>query len=151
MRRQQASLDEGKLAIEFVSAQTGAPAAGGAQIAQEILLEIDAQGQPVETDGPAREADIVARLDAIQVLEEETAACETVLLIVLRLKQLQGTPGKIGIGGFATALAKPRPEALNAFPSIAYGQVRVARGPGIGQRFGCVLLKQAVAARGQVI
>jgi hypothetical protein len=46
-------------------------------------LQVDVEGLPDQADGASGEADVVARLDAVQILEEEAAAGEAVLLIVL--------------------------------------------------------------------
>ena len=63
-----------------------APALHGLEIAQEILLEINAQGLPEQTDGAAGKGNIVARLDAVQVFKEETATGEAILQVILRFQ-----------------------------------------------------------------
>lgn len=89
----------------------------GAQVVDEVCLEIDVYGLPGQADRAAREGDIVARLDTVKVLEEETAAGEAALLVVLRLQQQQRALDQ----QWMVCFAMPRPEFIYRLPAVEDG------------------------------
>src|SRR5579885_596189 len=149
--RQQARLYNGQLPVEVGASAARAPASGGGEIAQEIALEIDAKRLPGEADSTAREGNIVARLDTIQVLKEEATTRKAALLVVLRFEQEMRAPHKPRIIRLSLLLAVARPEIFLLHPAIAQSKVIIARRPRIGQRLARVLLEQAITLLGQVI
>ncbi len=69
------------------------PAARRAQIRQKFGLQVDARCLPGQTDGSPGKGDVVSRLDAVQILEEEAAARKHGLAVILRFEQL---PDRLG-------------------------------------------------------
>src|SRR5437588_11169707 len=102
------------------------PAFHGAQVVDEFRLQVDAEALPDQADGAAGEGDVVARLDAIQVLEEEATAGEAILLIVLRFEQLQRVLGDLCISWRISHFSMPRPEPLWRLPAISQAVVVIA-------------------------
>ena len=75
-----------QVAIEVGAGTTRAPATRLRQIRQEFGLQVSMRRLPGQADGPPGEGDIVARLDAIQILEEEAATGEHRLGLVFSLQ-----------------------------------------------------------------
>src|SRR5580765_6880879 len=60
------------------------------QVRQELGLQISMRRLPGEADGSASERNVVARLDPLEILEEEAATGKHRLAVILRIEQLLG-------------------------------------------------------------
>jgi hypothetical protein len=112
LRGQQSLSYNGQLSVQISPSRLCAPTFRGSQVSEEIALKINAKRLPEETDGSACKGDIIARLNAVQILEEEPATGETVLLVVLCFQQQQGTLRKVRVIGLAMVFTVPGPETL---------------------------------------
>src|SRR5262249_53216047 len=79
-----------ELEVEVGAGESRTPTPCGAKVRQEVPLQIDAGRLPDEADRLARESDVIARLQSVQILEEPPAAREHTLPKILRLEELEG-------------------------------------------------------------
>src|SRR5262249_30720400 len=132
--RQSARLQRRKLMIEVSPCQAIAPAPARGKLLHKRRLEVAPRRLVDQADEPARKGDVVARLDAVQVLKEEATARVHRLAPVLRLQQLLGTATGDLAERDLIAAPMPRPKLLGAKPTVMQTNIRVACCPRVAQR-----------------
>ncbi len=117
-RRQVAGGDGREAVVDVEAGQVGASTARLGDVAQEVRLQVNASRLPHQADGAAGEGDVVARLDAVEVLEEEAATGVHPLPEVLRLQQIAGAALVRAKQRPLAALAVTRPELFCRKPAF---------------------------------
>src|SRR5260370_42657419 len=75
LRRQQIASNGRQLPVEVRTGQPGAPAACPRKVGDERGLQAFVRRLPDEADRASPKRDVIARLDAVELLAKEAAAC----------------------------------------------------------------------------
>src|SRR5262249_9743450 len=131
--------------------QAIAPTPRRGKLLHERRLKVASRRLIDQADGAACEGDIVARLDAVQVLEEEAAARVHRLTPVLRLQQPLSAAAGDPAERHLVAASMARPELLGAKPAMMQANILISGRPWVAQRLATNALEDPVKLRRQVI
>src|SRR5260221_6274072 len=104
------------------------------KVGDERGLQAFVRRLPDEADRASPKRDVIARLDAVEILEKEAAACVHPLGIVLRLQQRVGAHLGHARPRLGATRAVPLPKRLLGHPVVPEGEVVLARGPRVTER-----------------
>src|SRR5579859_7614486 len=140
-----------KLAIGIYAGDAGTAAPGSGQLAQERRLQVFACRLPDQADRAAGEGDVVARLDAVEILEEEAAARVHPLAVILGFQQVQGLLPHALAQWAPLVLAEALPVVFLSYPAVAQRQIAIARRPRLVQRLGRFTCEDLVEPRREMV